>query len=371
MNKSSRIRVARWDRRHENLPAALLLGVFLILLAAASAATPALSADRYEVKGDHVAIYNLAGVIEVVSGSGPDVVVQLTRGGDDAERLEVAMGPIGGAQTLRVIYPSRRVHYSRRGAFGWGSNTTLNVGEDGRFGDKDRRTNRSRVTISAGSGIDAHADLRIEVPKGRHVDVYLAVGSANATNVSADLRLDTAAASVSTENTRGALVIDVGSGSVSVRDADGPVDVDTGSGRVDISGVRGESLRLDTGSGGVNGAGIQVAKLTVDTGSGSVELDDVTASDVGVDTGSGHVSIDLRSDIERLDIDTGSGGVVVRLPEDTGAEVYVETGSGGIRSELPIELMHKDRDSMHGRIGDGRGRIHIETGSGGVRLLKS
>lgn len=358
----------REDPGHLGL-ASIVLGIFAALLAAAIAATPALSAERFELRGERVSIYNLAGEAVLEPGSGDAVVVHVTRGGRDAGDLDVRTGPIGDAQTLRVIYPSRRVHYDR--GRGWGSSTSLHVGDDGRFGDQHGRPDRDRdrVTISGGSGLDAHADLRIEVPKGQSLNLYLGVGEVSATNVDGRLRLDTAAAAVTTKGTRGDLVIDVGSGAVEVNDAEGDVNVDTGSGGVDLLKIRGDQLLVDTGSGGVSAADVQVRKLSVDTGSGSVELGMVKAKDVLVDTGSGGVQLDLIEAIDALHVDTGSGGVTVRMPESTSAELSIETGSGSIRSDLPIAVTHKDRDSLRGRIGDGRGTIVIETGSGGVRLL--
>jgi len=366
----------RADLAHRETPrnlglASIVLGLFAALLAAAIAATPALSAERFELRGERVSIYNLAGEAVLEPGSGSAVVVHLTRGGGDADELDVRTGLIDGAQTLRVIYPSRRIRYDRKG-WGWGSNSTLRVGEDGRFGDGDResRSGRDRVTISSsGSGLDAHADLRIEVPKGQTLNLYLAVGKASVTNVDGDLRLDMAAAEATTRGTRGNLVIDVGSGNVEVNDAEGDVNVDTGSGNVDLIKIRGDQLLVDTGSGGVSAADVQVRRLSVDTGSGSVDLGMVKARDVLVDTGSGGVRLDLTDEIDALHVDTGSGGVTVRMPDTVGAELSIETGSGSIRSDLPITVSHKDRDSLRGRIGDGHGRITIETGSGGVRLL--
>jgi lia operon protein LiaG len=367
------VHVARCPDRNGAAHAPLILGLFILTLALAIAFewSPALAEERFELHGDHVVVYNLAGEVEVVSGDGNAVVVHVTRGGRDADRLDVATGRIHDMETLRVLYPSRHVHYAGSGDWLRNSNTSLYVGDDGRFGDRGGRIGRHRVTVGSGSGLDAHADLRIEVPKGQRFDVYLAVGEASATDVVGDLRLDTAAAEVRTKGTRGNVVIDVGSGGVRVEDSVGNLNVDTGSGGVEIMKVRGDEVLIDTGSGGVSCGDIEARRVNVDTGSGSVELGALTASRVGVDTGSGGVRIDLRSDIESLSVDTGSGGVTVRMPETVGAELMIQSSSGGIRSELPIEVMHKDRDSLHGRIGDGNGRITIETGSGTVRLLKS
>lgn len=363
-----RARVAPREDRHEAGLAPVVLGLMAVLLAAAIAATPALSAERFELRGERVAIYNLAGEVTLEPGSGSAVVVHLTRGGKEADELDVRTGPIDGYETLRVIYPSRRVHYSR--GDDRGSNSSIRVGDDGRFGDRGGREGRQRVTISGGSGLDAHADMRIEVPKGQDLSLYLAVGEASASDIEGDLRLDVSAADVATRGTRGNLVIDVGSGSVEVSGAEGDVNVDTGSGSVDLMKIRGTDLRVDTGSGRVSAADVEVRRVSVDTGSGSVELGMVKADDVGVDTGSGRVMIDLASSIESVHVDTGSGGVTIRMPDSAGAELIIETGSGGIRSDLPIEITRRDRDTLRGRIGDGRGRVVVETGSGGVRLLK-
>jgi DUF4097 and DUF4098 domain-containing protein YvlB len=363
-----RAQAARREDRQDAGLTSVILALFAGLLAAAIAATPALSAERFELRGAHVAIYNLAGEVTLEPGSGPAVVVHVSRGGNDAGELDVQTGTIGDLETLRVIYPSRRVHY-RRGAGSWGSSTTVRVGKDGRFGDRDGRLSRDRVTISGGSGLDAHANMRVEVPRGQTLGLYLAVGEATANNTEGDLRIDVSAADVTTGGTRGDLVIDVGSGAVQVSGAEGSVNVDTGSGSVDLLKIRGDELLVDTGSGHVSAADVDVRRLLVDTGSGGVDLGMVKAREVMVDTGSGHVTIDLTSDVESLNVDTGSGGVTVRMPGTVGAEITVDTGSGGIRSDLPIEVIRKDRDTLRGRIGDGRGRILIETGSGGVRLL--
>ncbi|MDP9348031.1 MAG: hypothetical protein M3P24_02655, partial [Gemmatimonadota bacterium] len=46
-------------------------------------------AERYALRGERAAVYNLAGEVRVEAGSGVEVVVEVTRGGADAERLRV------------------------------------------------------------------------------------------------------------------------------------------------------------------------------------------------------------------------------------------------------------------------------------------
>jgi lia operon protein LiaG len=339
-----------------------------MLLAAGDALT-AQATERRTVGGSAVAIYNLAGRMSVVGGTGSDVVVEVTRGGADAGRLRIETGARGQWQTLRVIYPSDRIVYPRLG--GWGSRTSLNVDDDGYFNDSGNRGGRDRVEIrGSGSGMEAWADLRVIVPRGKRVAVHLAAGEATVSNVDGDLEIDVSAASITTEHTRGRLLLDTGSGSVRVTDAQGTVNLDTGSGSVTVSDIRGDELRMDTGSGSITARNVEVGSLIADVGSGGVRLSGIKAARLSLDTGSGATDVELLTDVEEVTVDAGSGSVSLRLPANAGAEVDIETGSGGIETDFPIEVTRMERNSLRGRLGDGKGRIRIDSGSGRVRLIR-
>jgi lia operon protein LiaG len=353
-------------------PRARLHRAVSLLLLVSPVAVAGGQTERRALAGERVAIYNLAGRLRVEAGNGNDVSVDITRGGPDASRLSIATGPIRGAQTLRVVYPSNQIVYP---ALLHRTRTQLRVDEDGTF--DDRKSGRDwfsndRVEIrDSGSGLDAHADLVVRVPKGQSIVVHWGVGDATITNVDGDIRLSVAAASVATEHTRGSLELDTGSGGVTVTDAQGTVSLDTGSGGVTIAGVRGDELRLDAGSGSVRGGDIEVQTLKVDVGSGGLRLTHVKSGRVSADVGSGGLELDLTAPVTDLAVDAGSGGVTIRLPAAQGAELDIETGSGGIESDFAIQTNRMSRNHVRGRIGDGRGRIKIESGSGTVRLIKN
>lgn len=349
---------------------AQLLAVVPLLIGPATLG--AQTTDRRIVSGPAVAIYNLAGHVRVEGGGPGDVVVEVTRGGADRGRLRIETGSRGEWQTLRVIYPSDRIVYPRLG--GWGTRTTLRVDEHGYFNESGdwRGGSRQRVEIrSSGSGLEAWADLRIVVPRGKRLSLHLAVGEAMVSNVDGDLAVDVSAADVTTQRTRGRLSLDTGSGSVRVTDAQGSLNLNTGSGSVTVSAVRGDELRMDTGSGSITGRDIEVQALSADVGSGGVRLSGVKASRVSLDTGSGSTDIELLTDVEDVNVDAGSGPVSLRLPAAAGAEVEIQTGSGGIATDFPIQVSRWERNYLRGRLGDGRGRIRIDSGSGRVRLLRS
>jgi len=344
-----------------------------VLLAFASLPVPLLAqtAERRTLSGNDVAVYNIAGVMRVEGGSGTDVTVEVTRGGGDGSKLTIATGPVRGRESLRVIYPDRRIIY-RQGDWGRSrSRTSLYVDDDGTFNEGRSDDGRRVDIVSSGDGLDAYADVRVVVPKGKRVAVFLGVGEAKVENVDGDLVVDVSSASVTATRTRGKLFLDTGSGEVRVTDAEGDVELDTGSGGVEVTNVRGESLRMDTGSGRLRASDVTVNDLDLDTGSGGVRLSRIQAKRINLDTGSGSVELDLRSDVESLRIDSGSGGVTLGIPEALGAEIRIDTGSGGIDTDIPIQVKRTERNYLSGSIGDGKGEIIIETGSGGVRLRRS
>ena len=334
------------------------------LLAASGAAQ-----EQRTIKGSTVAIYNLAGRIRAVAGTGDAVVVEITRGGADASKLTVDTGTIRGRQTLRILYPADRIVYplSR-------SRTSVDVRSDGTFSDGgwEGRRNDDRVDIrSYGPGFEGYADLVIRVPKGQKIDIYLAVGRLEVNNVEGDLMLDVAAAEVDVAGVKGNLALDTGSGRVAVRDVTGSVDIDSGSGGIQLDRVTGDVLRIDSGSGGVEGSDITVREFNADIGSGGLRIYKMKAPQITAETGSGGILLELLSDIERMDVETGSGGATIRVPATLNAEIDAETGSGGFSTDFEISTRRFSRNHVEGRIGEGRGRIRIEAGSGTVRLLKT
>ena len=348
--------------------------IMIPLLCAAVAGVWALSAGetalqqdtQYELTGRQIAVFNLAGEATIEAGSGSAVMVNVTRGGSDADQIKIERGPIDDWTTLRVIYPGDRVHYSGRRS----GSTELRVRDDGTFGGNwEDRGRRMRVG-SDGGGLDAHANLRIRVPEGQTFDLYLAIGTVSARNVNGEIRLDTHSAPVTTSATAGQMVIDVGSGRVESSDHEGDLDIDTGSGSVEAAGVRGDRLRVDTGSGRVTATRVSVSDLEIDTGSGGVAVSDAVARDVTIDTGSGSVDLVLNANPRNVTIDTGSGSVTMTVPESFSAELEIDTSSGGISVDFPVTTRTWERVHLEGTIGNGAARVTIDTGSGSVRILK-
>jgi lia operon protein LiaG len=328
--------------------------------------------ERFTLDGPEVAVYNLVGTLKVEGGTGDRVVVEVTRVGRDAQRLTIQTGDVRGRPALRIRYPEDRIVYPQ---IDYDRHSDFSVGDDGTFGsdDEQRGWGRGRrVEVrSRGDGLEAHADVRVIVPKGKAVFLRHGVGETTIDNVDGRLDVNVAAARVRATHVRGTLRLGTGSGGVEVTDMTGDLVLDTGSGGAVLDGVRGGKLDLDIGSGSLRGRAIDVPELVADVGSGGIRLSSVKTPRLHLETGSGGSDVELLGPVEEVQVEAGSGGVTLRLPATLGATIDIETGSGAIDTDFEVKVQRMERHALRGTVGNGRGRVRIEAGSGTVRLLKS
>ncbi len=353
------------------LRSGLAIAAFALVAPSAAAQT-----GHRTLSGSSIAIYDLAGNVQVEQGTGNDVTVEVTFGGHDAKKLSIEVGELRGRNTLRIRYPDDDIIYPDLGR---GSSTSFRIDRDGTWDynnrdddDDDRGWGGHRIRIKgSGSGTEAWADIKILVPAGKDLAVYTGVGELGATRVNSDLRLGAMSGRVTVTGTKGNLIASTGSGGVEVKSASGDdVRISSGSGGVRATDVSGKRLRVSTGSGGVNASGLASEELNVSVGSGTLRIDDTRSPDVRLSAGSGGIHAGFASPVKSLDVSNGSGGVTVTLAGAVNAEIDVSTGSGGINSDFPITVNRMERHQLRGQIGDGSGHIRIRSGSGSVQLRK-
>src|SRR6185369_9767065 len=288
-----RMRMSRPKSTHPAWGSPRALAIVALALSAGASDPSAQQRDRYTLMGDKVAIHNLAGELRVEPGTGSAVVVEVVRGGRDAGALSVRTGEHRGIPTLAVSYPGRRVVYPRIPGH-WSVRQTA---DGGLFKEHLDLLGQREITVSgSGSGIEAWADLRVLVPKGKSVIFRHLAGRASIHDVEGDLVVDHGVGKLEVRGVRGRVALDTGSGEVTVSNIQGDLTVDSGSGAVTISDLRGGALVIDSGSGRVQATHVDVDALNADTGSGDVSLRGIAAQRILLDTGSGSVQLDLVED---------------------------------------------------------------------------
>ena len=361
--------------------AALACFSLLLLGAPVRAKTPqAIEPGRHVLEGSDVSVYNLAGEMRIVEGSGSSVVVEITTAGKDKDRLTAEIRrDAEGRPSLRVIYPENHVVYHE---FGFGPPE----GSDSRS-SLDYLGHRATVT-GRGPGLEAHADIRILVPRGKTVHAHNAVGRALLTGVDGNVSFEGASSDVEASEVSGSLSVDLGSGNVSVSRADANTTIDTGSGNITLShlngnvsvdagsgdvvmrGVGSERISIDAGSGTITGSDIRATKISADCGSGEIDLDGAAVGTLALQAGSGSVHLKLTQNIEQLAISTGSGSVKLEAPRDLSARFRIECPKRNLHIDFPTQIERGEDDLTVGTIGSGHGKIDIEAGSGNVVLIR-
>jgi hypothetical protein len=165
---------------------------------------------RIRLEAQRVAIYNLVGNVRVVQGPAPDVIVEMQRGGHNANRLRTHLSDVNGRETLCIMYPGNRVVDPRSGVtgilncgsgelnIGSGMNISggimmLDVREDGTFGGAG---GQPVVITNSGPGLQAYCDLTVRVPPGRDVAIHVGLGKLSARDTEATLTLHSLAGDV-------------------------------------------------------------------------------------------------------------------------------------------------------------------------------
>jgi len=351
--------------------------VTLIMMLSVSAAALAGEFTReFDFDSKKLEVANLIGSVEVVPASGNDFkVTVMVRGDDASEELMDFLVEEGSKGRLAVKFPLKDHDDYVYPALGRNSKTTFTVNEENASGSWLKKVFSGiygeKVTVKGhGNGLEMWAEVKIEVPRGRELEVYHGIGPISAGDVEADLVLDTRSGPITAKKIEGDILCDTGSGSVAVSDIQGDVNVDTGSGSVEVSGCRGQEILVDTGSGSVEVNDVECSYLLVDTGSGSVKARRIGADKAKIDTGSGsaELNLDRMGDGEFI-IDTGSGSIKLVLPEGASARITADTGSGKVHNEIAgAKIRHKERDEIDMTVGDGDAKVTLDAGSGSITI---
>jgi hypothetical protein len=156
-----------------------------------------------------------------------------------------------------------------------------------------------------------------------------------------------------------------GSGSESIASLRGPVDAQTGSGSISLAQTGGD-VRAMTGSGNIDAERID-GTVDAQTGSGHVRVSAVAGA-VKAHTGSGRIEI-TQTGRGNVELQTGSGGVTLDLPNDAAFVLNVHTGSGSIHTTQPLMVQGaQTRHNLQGTVRGGGASVTIRTGSGSVQI---
>jgi putative adhesin len=119
---------------------------------------------------------------------------------------------------------------------------------------------------------------------------------------------------------------------------------------------RGMRVKVDTGSGDITLRAVS-GELSAKTGSGTIDARELGGKKAVAETGSGDVELRFTGTPDDVNVGTGSGTGIVRVPDGT-YNVTTQSGSGDKKIEVT-----SDKASPR--------RIVVKTGSGDAKVLKA
>jgi DUF4097 and DUF4098 domain-containing protein YvlB len=315
--------------------------------------------------GTSLDIEQRSGLVKVIGWEQPSIKVVATSPGSTPieERLSVDAEP--GALYLRVKRSP--------GIFFFGGDERVDLELYVPF--------QTTCRIESGSGgievLSTRGDLQAETGSGRvtvaevnSTRVETGSGSITIRHVDGRLEASTGSGSIEVETVNGDATLETGSGSIAARVINGDLHAETGSGRLAVARVVG-GAQLESGSGNVEVQDLYGPSLHVETGGGGARLLAVNVRELEVEASSGRVEAELAGIHPggMYQIETGSGGVTVAIPQDAGLSVSVEAPSGRIAHQgLNLQVRHAARGELEAQMNDGDAQLTIEAGSGSVEL---
>ncbi len=232
-----------------------------------------------------------------------------------------------------------------------------------RIGDITDPALRRNVSIS----------YQIETPVQTQLTASSGSGDVTATGIQGPVKATSGSGNVQVSNVSDVLTASTGSGDVQANSIGGEVHLSSGSGDIRALEV-GSPFYVSTGSGSVrliesgSGAGSASSGGKVSTGSGSVQVSGVSGP-LRVGTGSGDITAQGRATGD-WSLETGSGTLIVRLPEHAAFNLDAHTDSGRILTpHLSITIQGSvGKGELRGRVGSGGPLVKLRTGSGDIEV---
>jgi len=240
---------------------------------------------------------------------------------------------------------------------GWDRNDVQLTGtlSDGLQLRQEKSANRVRWEIEyPRRGNNGGATLTLNVP--RSVELLLSTVSADQDISGVDVRrlqADTVSGSLAAAGRSGDSVLNTVSGNVTARLQTPRLDVNTVSGRIEAGGGVSGEIGAQTVSGRVGVDAGRIQRLVVETVSGGIDLSATALAPGG-----------------RINVESVSASVSLRLPRMVSAQLSVNSFSGSINSDAgKVERpRYGPGSSLDARLGSGDGDIRVQSHSGSVQV---
>lgn len=168
---------------------------------------------------------------------------------------------------------------------------------------------------------------------------------------------------------RADLQVETGDGSVKTEALEGTIDIHTGDGSIAVDGLKGD-IRLHTGDGSIEARDLD-GKVDAHSGDGHIIVAGRFDA-LKVRTSDGHADVRLQAGSKMTSpwsIETGDGGIDLRVPDGFQADLDASSGDGSISLDVPLTVAGKvSHSKVRGQLNGGGSAFVLHTGDGSIRI---
>lgn len=148
------------------------------------------------------------------------------------------------------------------------------------------------------------------------------------------------------------------------------VSLNTSSGEIAIKKIDAKEMVIKGKTSAVNIGECNVNEANVETTAGSITLKNSSGT-LDVNSGSGKVLISYHKfENQDVKIENSSGSVTLELPNTAEFLVDAKTDTGKIQSDFPITKENTDKKQLVGQIGTKSNKVFLQTTAGSIKILK-
>lgn len=184
---------------------------------------------------------------------------------------------------------------------------------------------------------------------------------------SSTLKLDVYIPSNYAEN----LKVNSSSGSINIKGMKlSRLECNSSSGSISINDIAADEFICNSSSGSLRGDGLTTKSSRITSSSGSKRITRFVG-DLKATSSSGSTRIEYVSFENNLDIDSSSGSVEIKLPENSQFYLDATSSSGRISTRFPVTVIgSNDKHQLKGTVGSDKNKVKIHTSSGSINIDK-
>jgi DUF4097 and DUF4098 domain-containing protein YvlB len=271
------------------------------------------------------------GDIEVTSGSGSAVTVDVTQSSRSSRFMDVTAEQQGNDVVVRGKFEGSQHWFN------------FNFNGDAKF--------------------------VVSVPSRYSVQLSTSGGDIRVSDLQGEARVKTSGGGIKLGNIEGTVNAHTSGGDISLGGSRGAADLYTSGGGIDIGDVAGNiQAKTSGGSVDVRRAG---GDLYIRSSGGGIEIGEALGT-VNAETSGGSIRARLASQPKNDSrMSTSGGGITVSIAPNVSVDVDAHTSGGEVETDVPVTLLGRQNESsIEGKINGGGPKLMLRSSGGDIRIRK-